>query len=104
MGNIALDSNGLSETISLLENDNNEIIEIIDKINKAIIDMDEKKWSAPNKKKIDEELLPYIDHQKMTITNELNNCISVLKYALNLYSNSNSHIGNESSKLENYNN
>ncbi len=99
MEDIKIEPQALSNTINVLEKNNQEILDVIKNINKAIKELDETKWSAPNKKEIDEYLLPYIENSEATITTDLGNCIYVLQYALNKYATSDSNIKSETAKL-----
>ena len=80
---------GLKNEITLLKVDNERIKTIITEINDIIKDIDETKWNSPERKKVDEELIPYLDKQKKAVTINIDNCVTVLQSALNKYTGSN---------------
>ena len=75
----------LEETILQLDEDNQKILEKLVEIRKIIEDIDETKYSAPEKKKIEDELYPYLEKKEVSIFNNLNNCNSLLKKAYGRY-------------------
>ena len=82
---LVIKSNELLENIKILEKDNLEIIDILEKIYKQIKDLDETKWNSREKKKIEEELLPYIKFNTAFYYVSFNGFIKVLNNALNEY-------------------
>lgn len=84
--NIYINPNILSENISLLTNDNSEIVETINAIYKNIHQLvDEEVWKSPEKSIIMNQLIPYLEQTKDSLNNDLNDYVGVLNKALNDY-------------------
>lgn len=83
---------GLKNEITLLKNDNARIEAIITEINDIIKGIDDTKWKSPERKKVDEELIPYLDNQKKAVTINIDNCATVLQNALNKFTGANAAI------------
>ncbi len=99
MHNVVLDPIRLRDIITLLKKDNEEINETIKNINNTIKSLDETKWNSPEKTKINNELIPYIDLEEKNIASILNECIFSLNQALNTYSQTDYELKLNSSKL-----
>jgi len=87
---ISIDFNLLSTTITNLKKDNDKISEMVDKIYENInILTDEKVWKSPEKEKVIDELMPYLEDAKTSLPGELNTCLDTLNVALYNYINGN---------------
>lgn len=83
---VNIDFNLLSATISKLKIDNEKISEVINKIYDNVKKInDEEVWKSPEKDKIMNELMPYLDDTKTSLYSDLNSCLDVLNKALNDY-------------------
>ena len=90
----------LREIIEKLKKETDNINTKITNINSLIRSLDESVWISPEKKQIDESLIPFID-DKEQIKEELTNCIITLKNALSSYLESDLKLKVDASKLEN---
>jgi len=94
----------LEETLEVLNNDNNQILKTIKDINNLIKGLDESKWKAPEKDKINQELIPYLEYQENNIYDSLNNCVLLINKAKDNYLAVNSAIEKSTAILEDYSN
>lgn len=85
MKNIDLNYPLLAETISLLENDHNEILELLKEVSLKIEEIDEKKWSSNSRKKFDENFKSYVKKLEPAFNFHLNKNILFLKKVLQEY-------------------
>ena len=84
MSNIHLE-NSIDSTISKLENDIKNISDILINIHEAVLTLDESKWNTKEKKKMEEEFLPYLEKISLKYPLYLNNHLSFLKDAIEKY-------------------
>lgn len=96
---IYIEPNGLKEIIAKLTDDNKRILGVVDEINGLIKGIDDTVWSSPERKTVDDALIPYIDGKKQLIDTSLNNCTKVLQSALNRYLEADSNIKKASKEL-----
>lgn len=83
---INIDFNLLSATNSKLKTDNDKISEIVNKIYENVkILNDDEIWKSSEKDELMNGLMPYLDDTKTSLYDDLNNCLDVLKTALNNY-------------------
>ena len=85
LNNVYVNIQELDKLINTLGQDNEEIFEIIHDINKNILDIDNTKWQSPERKKIDDEFIPYILSKEKNIKTYLNDCKRGLITARNNY-------------------
>ena len=85
LNNVYVNIQELDKLINTLGQDNEEIFEIIHDINKNILDIDNTKWQSPERKKIDDEFIPYILSKEKNIKIHLNDCKRGLITARNNY-------------------
>ena len=85
MFNIDLNPVELKKNIEQLQLDNEEIYDILKKIDNAVLSLDDKVWNSPEKKKINELLIPYLNNVKEIIHDNFFECNVILSNALNLY-------------------
>jgi len=104
MGNIEIIPDKLQEHILVLQNDSTGILDTIKNINDSIKALDETIWKSPEKTKMDQELIPFIDSRYILAESCFNNCINVLNAALNRYIETNNNIIKGTSSLETYDN
>ncbi len=104
MDNIKIEPDKLQETLVKLIQDNNDILETIKAINDDIRLLDDSVWLSPEKTKMDENLLPYIESRYNMANVTLNNCTDVIYMALEKYIETNNIVLEKSSTLENYRN
>lgn len=104
MGNIEIIPDKLQEHILVLQNDSIGILDTIKNINDSIKALDETIWKSPEKTKMDQELIPFIDSRYILAESCFNNCINVLNAALNRYIETNNNIIKGTSSLETYDN
>lgn len=104
MGNIEIIPDKLQEHILVLQNDSTGILDTIKNINDSIKALDETIWKSPEKTKMDQELIPFIDSRYILAESCFNNCINVLNAALTRYIETNNNIIKGTSSLETYDN
>jgi hypothetical protein len=84
--NIYIDFDMLSATNTKLKTDNDKISEIVNKIYDNVKNLnDDNIWKSSEKDEFMNGLMPYLDDTKTSLYNNLNNCLDVLKTALNSY-------------------
>ncbi len=86
VGDIQISVNSLSDLITVLKADNAEICNIIKNTKNAVNTLSEKKWSTPEKDKMDSMLLPYFEQLDTKMESYLNECTTLLENAAILYS------------------
>lgn len=89
----------LEKDIIKLKGDNNKVIDSINSIYNIINSLDNTIWLSPEKDKITNELLPYINRKKEYYKDSFDNCITFFEKALKEYVETNSDIEKESSDL-----
>ena len=85
MADIRIEPDRLSEVITLLKHDNENISKILNNIYEAVTKLDDSVWKSPGKQKVVNELVPYLTEEKDVETIKLNNDVAVLEKALNDY-------------------
>ena len=83
MTDIEIKSNELSSLVERLEKDNIDISETLKKINTLIRTLDERVWNSPEKKRMDEQMLPFIDKVDKTVYEKLKKYTDKIKIAIN---------------------
>jgi len=68
---VDVDTAALGELISKLSNNNEEICKIIGEINTKFIDLDEIKWKSPERKKYDDQFIPFLNKKATIIKDSL---------------------------------
>ena len=99
MTDIEIKSNELSSLVERLEKDNIDISETLKKINTLIRTLDERVWNSPEKKRMDEQMLPFIDKVDKTVYENLKQYTDKIKIAINKYNESEMSI---KKKVENF--
>ena len=84
---ICIDSLGindakLKELIDILDKNNDDINQTMQNITYKFKSLDETIWKSPERKKIDEQLIPYLEQCNTIIYNNLLNCNKKLNDAL----------------------
>lgn len=69
----------LNDIIKSLEITNEKIVEIVKNVNLAMKSLDEDKWKSPEKTKIDNEFMVYLDKLEKNVPMQLNECTNILK-------------------------
>ena len=73
----------IDDTLVNIENDINEIASILQETYKAMLTLDEKKWKAKEKERIDEDFMPYLkkisEKYPIYLTNKLNYAKNAVK-------------------------
>lgn len=95
MKDINIQYHELEAKILKLEEYNSKLEDIIKNINCKIKSLDENIWNSPEKKKLDEQFIPYIEKLEMNIGIYLKVNIDVLKKAVIAYQKSESNIKNQ---------
>ena len=103
MYNIEIDAIKLPEVIALLTKDNEEIEVTLSEIRTLIERLDDDVWNSPEKKKITEELIPYLKFKEDDISDNINNYISHLNKALNAYISQDQTLKSNANKLSDFN-
>ena len=85
MTDIKINKTELETLIGILEEDNKAIIQSITNVIMALETLDEKKWKSSEKKKIEEELIPYLRKIKDGYGSQLNRCTNFIKSAKEKY-------------------
>lgn len=93
----------LDGMIKALESDNNKVEEEIKAINEKIKIMDDKVWLSPIKSKVFENLIPYLNNVEEKIPNSLNECLLVIKKALDEYKQQDETLKTEANSFNDYN-
>lgn len=88
MADIEIKSNELSSLVERLEKDNIDISETLKKINIAIRTLDERVWNSPEKKRMDEQMIPFIEKVDKTVYENLKQYTDKIKIAINKYNES----------------
>lgn len=99
MADIEIKSNELSSLVERLEKDNIDISETLKKINIAIRTLDEKVWNSPEKKRMDEQMIPFMEKVDKTVYENLKQYTDKIKIAIKKYSESEMSI---KKKVENF--
>ncbi len=92
----------LSQTLEKLAKDNANIDNTLNNINILMSELDKSKWNAPEKDRIDAEIIPYLESQRNNITTGVNNCVAVIKKAKDIYVATNNSLLRVAETLENY--
>lgn len=83
--NIELNYEELSSLKNKLNDDNIKINELTIEIIKKIKGLDESKWSSSEKKKLDEQLIPFISEVETNMFSRLDECVNLIGVALDKY-------------------
>ena len=87
-------------TISNIDKDIKNISEILDNIYKAVLTLNESKWNTKEKKKMEEEFIPYLKTISLKYPKYLNDRLKLLQNAVEKYRTLNKDLQNETAKLE----
>ena len=90
----------VDDTLNLIANDINNISEILNNIYNAVLTLDESKWNTKEKKKLDEEFLPYLKKISEKYPIYLNKRLVFAKKSVNKYKEINLEQRKEAEKLE----
>ena len=101
MANITI-NNSIDNTIATIERDINEISKILNNMYKAMLTLDETKWNTKEKKKIDEDFMPYLEKVSLKYPLYLKERLVLTKKAIKKYRNANIELMKESQKLEDF--
>ena len=82
---IIINPDGLNETINILKKDNEEINNILTNIWNILSSLDESVWNSPEKNKLNEKFIPYIDRKRTSFPIYFNNLIYELQRSLTSY-------------------
>lgn len=83
--NIDLDYGELNDLIKILEANNQEIVESITNINLKMQQIEKNDWISPERKKVEDGFLAYMENSEKKFNDDLNERIAILKFALNNY-------------------
>ena len=97
--NIDIEYSSLEELIIKLEKDKNDVETSLKNICNILTELDNSKWNSPEKEKIDDGFIKYINKASIDIPNQLNNTNIVLKQALNKYQTENEKLETEVENL-----
>ena len=84
MSNISINYS-VDDTLLLIENDIQNISEILNNIYNAVLTLDESKWNTKERKKLDEEFLPYLKKLSEKYPIYLNKRLDFTKDAVRKY-------------------
>lgn len=84
MTNIRL-NDSIDNTLINIDNNIHNISEILTNIYNAIMSLDETKWNTKEKKKIDEQLVPYVKMLSISYPKYLNKRLEFTKQAIQKY-------------------
>lgn len=101
MSNITI-NNSIDNTIATIERDINEISKILNNMYKAMLTLDETKWNTKEKKKIDEDFMPYLEKVSLKYPLYLKERLVLIKKAVNMYRITNKKLTKETQKLEDF--
>ena len=99
MYNIDIDPDQLTILIEKLKKDNEDIQLQIKKINDLVRKFDDNVWLSPEKKKIDNNFIPYIRFEENTVLDKLNRFIILLINAKNAYLESDAYLQKKAKNL-----
>lgn len=85
MADIEIKRAELSNLVTKLEKNNLDISNSLTKINSYIKSLDESVWNSPEKRKIDEKMLPFIEKVDNTVFNNLKLYTDKLTFAIDKY-------------------
>lgn len=85
MTDIEIKIDELSNLVTKLERNNLDISNSLTKINSYIKSLDESVWNSPEKRKIDEKMLPFIEKVDNTVFSNLKLYTDKLTFAINKY-------------------
>lgn len=86
MADIILNNN-IGEDIIKIYNDIKDIDDILNDVYKAILTLDESKWQAREKNKLDQELIPYLSKISKSVRKNMLNNLNFLKDAVESHKN-----------------
>ncbi len=99
IGDIQVSVNSLSDLIVVLRNDNKQICNIIKNVTDSVNKLDETKWKTPEKEKMNEILLPYLEKININMENFLNECTDLLEKANISYNRTDEDMASNASNL-----
>ena len=102
MFDIQIDSEKLVDIINSLDNDNQKILESLKKIRKSIEKLDDEAWNSPEKKKISEELIPFLKLEEDNFKLNFDNYINQLIYTINNYKRNNANLKKDVNNLTDF--
>ena len=92
--------NSIDLTLSNIENDINNISDVLNNIYQAVLTLDETKWNTKEKKKMEEEFLPYLKKISTKYPIYLNNRLTFTRNSINKYKELNKEQQLEAENLE----
>lgn len=84
MSDISLNSS-VEDIVKIIEKDISDISELLENVYSATLTLNETKWNTKEKKKIDEELLPYLQKISMKYPSYLSKRLYIVKEAIEKY-------------------
>ncbi len=100
MENIKLEPVGLNNSINILSKDVEDINDVMTKIIECMTGLDKSVWDSYETKYTEESVIPYLVKERDYFSKEFQDCVLVLKDALERYLNTNESITRESNNLE----
>ena len=99
MLDVTIDPTGLDKTVKVLKEDNKLIYDVMHDITTIVKEIDVTVFSSPERKKLDNELIPFLEKEERIVYTKINNCAVTISNALNKYLRTNAFLESESTKL-----